>query len=100
MMTRRDDRLLRTIKPDLPNPGKKGRWVSRVVFDPGGRMLAFATGDSTSVDPADRGGAWVWLVPESTGRRGSAFVPWATTAPGPSLMSPSAPAAESIAVAG
>ena len=69
-----DDKLLSDlppIKPDLPNPGKTGRWISRVVFHPGGRtMLAFATGYTSSVDGTDRGGAWVWIAPESPGGKG------------------------------
>ena len=69
-----DDKLLSDlppIKPDLPNPGKTGRWISRVVFHPGGRtMLAFATGYTSSVDGTDRGGAWLWIAPDSPGGKG------------------------------
>jgi len=69
-----DDKLLSDlppIKPVLPNPGKTGRWISRVVFHPGGRtMLAFATGYTSSVDGTDRGGAWLWIAPDSPGGKG------------------------------
>lgn len=63
------------IEPDLPNPGKTGIWISRVVFHPGGRpggrnMLAFATGKASSVQSNDRGGAWLWIAPESPGDKG------------------------------
>ena len=59
------------IEPDLPNPGVTDRWISRVVFHPGGRtMLAFATGYTSSVDGTDRGGAWLWIAPDSPGGKG------------------------------
>ena len=69
-----DDKLLSDlppIKPVLPNPGKTGRWISRVVFHPGGRtMLAFATGNTSSVQGNDRGGAWVWIAPQRADGKG------------------------------
>jgi WD40 repeat protein len=64
---RDDQHLVPPIKLSLPNPGKKDRWISRVRFNHKGRMLAFASGDTSSVDPGDRGGAWVWTGPESPG---------------------------------
>jgi WD40 repeat protein len=59
-----DDEVLRRINPILSNPGPSGKWVNRIVFSPTGRMLAFCTGDVTSVNPTDRGSAWVWTEPE------------------------------------
>jgi WD40 repeat protein len=58
-----DDKSKAVIKPPLVNPGKSG-WVNRIVFAHAGRMLAFCTGDTASVNAADRGGAWVWTAPE------------------------------------
>ena len=66
----KDDKSLMVIRVPLANPGKSGRWVNRIVFAPTGRMLAFCTGDTTSVNPADRGGAWVWTAPESPDGKG------------------------------
>jgi WD40 repeat protein len=94
-----DDVLLRTIKPDLPSPGKSGRWVSRVAFDPKGRMLGFTTGDVSSSDAADRGGAWVWLVPAKAGDPGEVR-PLGDNDSGPVSDIAFSPRGERIAVAG
>jgi WD40 repeat protein len=94
-----DDVLLRTIRPNLPSPGKTGRWVSRVAFDRRGRMLAFATGDVMSTNSADRGGAWVWVVPERAGDPGEVR-PLGDNASGPVADLAFSPRGEWIAVAG
>jgi WD40 repeat protein len=94
-----DDELLRTIRPDLPSPGKTGRWVSRVAFDPRGRMLAFATGDISSSDAADRGGAWVWVVPKDAGGEGEVR-PLGDNRSGPVSDIAFSPGGDWIAIAG
>ncbi len=65
-----DDKSFRAIKPLVENPGQSQLWVNRIVFAPAGRMLAFCTGDATSVNRADRGGAWTWTAPESPDGQG------------------------------
>ena len=97
-----DDRLLSDlppIKPDLPNPGKTGRWISRVVFHPKDQnVLAFATGDTSSVDGADRGGAWVWIAPEPGGE--GRTLPLGNNSDGPVADIAFSPDGKFIAVAG
>ncbi|MGZ3385086.1 MAG: nSTAND1 domain-containing NTPase, partial [Isosphaeraceae bacterium] len=68
-----DNRIcdLSPIEPDLTDSGTTGRWISRIVFHPGGQdMLAFATGNPSSVQGNDRGGAWVWIAPQRADGKG------------------------------
>ena len=94
-----DHLLIQPITPDLPDPGKKGRWISRIVFAPTGPMLAFATGDTHSVNPDDRGGAWVWIGPDSVGGAGT-LRPLGENRSGPVADVTFSPRGDMIAVAG
>ena len=88
------------IEPDLLNPGVTGRWISRVVFHPGGQnMLAFATGSTSSVQSKDRGGSWVWIAPESAGDKGRMH-PLGNNSDGPVADITFSPDGKLIAVAG
>ena len=88
------------IVPDLRDPGKTGGSISRVVFNPAGQgMLAFATGNVSSVQSNDRGGAWVWIAPESAGGEARQF-PLGTNSDGPVADIAFSPKGDLIAVAG
>ena len=75
-------------------------WISRVVFHPAGQnMLAFGTGYTSSVQTNDRGGAWIWIAPESAGGKGRQF-PLGDNSDGPVADIAFSPDGKLIAVAG
>ena len=49
------------------------RSINRIAFDPCGKTVAFTTGDTTSVNPEDRGSAWVWVAADSAGGHGELY---------------------------
>jgi WD40 repeat protein len=88
------------IAPELIDPGETGKWISRIVFQPrGGDRLAFAAGDTSSVDPGDRGGAWLWTAPGSGGTRGKT-IPLGPNTEGPVADVAFSPDGTLVALAG
>ena len=65
--------LVPSIVPPFANNGGSMRSINRIAFDPEGKSLAFTTGDTSSVNPEDRGSAWVWVAPESAGGHGELY---------------------------